>query len=248
MIQTLVLAVIGPHGAGKTSFIRSVTDCEPITLPQSPALVEDGHIRHAPPGGSGISMHRCSLPPWQAPYILVDTPGLCARADDLPDCETIDLVKARLDRAGVRLHGVIYIQRIMEATSADFAVRNLGRFREAFRSDELQHVVVATTFWDVSPELVPRGDEFFLDEFRRLGGASMEAEHQTARLYNDLESGAALLESIRRRSTVYSFRVPEPGDEPLAGIPGSWEDVFVDSKCCTKSWEDILVDSKCRTI
>ncbi|KAK2020960.1 hypothetical protein LX32DRAFT_282122 [Colletotrichum zoysiae] len=248
MLQTLVLAVIGPHGAGKTSFIRSVTDCEPITPPQRPALVEDGHIRHAPPGGPGISLHRCTLPPWRAPYILVDTPGLCARADDLPDCETIDLVKARLDRVGVRLHGVVYLQRVTEATSADFAVRNLARFREAFRPDGLRHVVVATTFWDVSPELAPRGDEYFLDELRRLGGASVEAEHQTARLCNDLESGAALLEGIRRGSTVYPFRVPEPGGEPLAGIPGSWEDAFVDSKCCTKSWEDIFADSKFCTI
>ncbi|KAK1585368.1 uncharacterized protein LY79DRAFT_558949 [Colletotrichum navitas] len=232
MIKTLVLAVIGPHGAGKTSFIHSVTDCEPVTLPQSPALIEDGHIRYEPPGVPEVSLHRCNFPPGQTPFILVDTPGLCARPHNIPDCETIDLVKARLDRAGVRLHGVIYLQCIMEATSADFAVRNLGRFREVFQSDEFRHVVVATTFWDVSPKLEPKSDEFFLGEFRRLG-ASMQMEHQTARLYNDLHSSAALLESIRRASTFYPFWILEPGDEPVADSPESGEGILVNSKCCT---------------
>ncbi|KAK1983072.1 hypothetical protein LZ30DRAFT_589184 [Colletotrichum cereale] len=239
-METMVLAVIGPHGAGKTSFIQSVTDSEPINLPQSPAVVEDGHIRYTPPGVPDVSLHRCNMGCGQTPFILIDTPGLCARADNLPDYGTVDFVKDRLDRAGVRLHGVIYLQRIMETTSADFAARNLDWFCAMFRSDEFRHVVVATTFWDVSPKLEPMSDDFFLGELRRLGVAA-----QSARLRNDREASEDLLWNIGIWPNSYPYGIHESGDEPPAYTleapeapedpedPEAWEDIIATSNCCT---------------
>ncbi|GKT62665.1 hypothetical protein ColTof4_01714 [Colletotrichum tofieldiae] len=224
-MKTLVLAVIGPHGAGKTSFVQSVTECEPIVLPQSPAVVEDGNFWYAPADVPDVSLHRCNLASGQTPYLLVDTPGLNACRDNLPDYETMDFIKARLDRANVQLHGVIYLQRIMETTSADFAIRNLEYFHEAFESDAFHHVVVATTFWDVSPKIGPVSDRFFLNELRRLD-ASTRVAHQTARLYNDFESSIVLLSKIQHVSTLHPFGTHQSGLEASAYTAGFWEDIL----------------------
>ncbi|GKT42656.1 uncharacterized protein ColSpa_02837 [Colletotrichum spaethianum] len=230
-MKTLVLAVIGPHGAGKTSFIQSVTGCDPVNLPQSPAVIEDGQFSYTPPDVSDVSLHRCNLASGQTPYILVDTPGLCARRDNAPDHETVSFIKARLDRANVQLDGVIYLQRIMEATSADFAIRNLEHFHETFKSDEFQHVVVATTFWDVAPEIGPMSDQFFLNELRRLD-ASMQMEHRTARLYNDFESSIVLLRKTQRVSTFHPLGTYESSLGKSAYSVGPWEDILSNGKCC----------------
>ncbi|KZL84874.1 fad binding domain-containing protein [Colletotrichum incanum] len=230
-MKTLVLAVIGPHGTGKTSFVKSVTECEPVVLPQSPAAVEDGNFWYTSPDVPDVSLHRCNLESGQTPYILIDTPGLCAYRDNLPDYETIGFIKARLDSANVQLHGVIYLQRIMETTSADFAIRNLEYFHETFKSNEFQHVVVATTFWDVSPKIGPMSDQFFLNELRRLD-ASTQIEHQTARLYNDFESSIVLLSKVQRVSTCHPFGTNESGLEASTYTAGSWEDILSNGKCC----------------
>ncbi|KAJ0160752.1 hypothetical protein CTA2_7400 [Colletotrichum tanaceti] len=234
-MKTIVLAVIGPHGAGKTSFIESVTECEPENLPETPAPIEflDDWLdtQFAALDGPEVCLYRCKLAPDLTPFILVDTPGLSARKDNLPSYETIDFIKGRLDSASVELHGVIYLQRSMETTDAEFAVRNIEAFHEAFASDEFRHLLVATTFWDVSPKFgsMDRLDHFH-KELRRLG-ASTGMKPKIARLNNDFESSIRLLKKIQWVSASHAFGSGGSDAEASADEDGIWRDILSGGKC-----------------
>ncbi|TIC95664.1 hypothetical protein CH35J_008876 [Colletotrichum higginsianum] len=234
-METIVLAVIGPHGAGKTSFIESVTECEPENLPETPAPIEfrDGwlDLQFAALNAPEVSLYRCNLAPDQTPFILVDTPGLSARKDNLPNYKTINFIKGRLDGASVELHGVIYLQRSMETTDAEFAIRNIEAFHEAFASDEFRHLLVATTFWDVSPKVGSMDHvDYFHKELRRLD-ASTGLKLKIARLNNDFESSIRLLQKIQRVSTSHAFGSLEAGIEASAEENGIWELILSKGKC-----------------
>lgn len=86
------------------------------------------------------------------PYVLIDTPGFddTYKSNDEVVEEVIEWLTASY-RGGMKLKGVIYLHRINEIRMLGSAFANLRMFRTLCGSGPLQHVVLATTWWDDIP-------------------------------------------------------------------------------------------------
>ncbi|TDL17994.1 P-loop containing nucleoside triphosphate hydrolase protein [Rickenella mellea] len=144
-VQPTLIAVVGHTGAGKSSFINTVSN-------------------HKLPVGAGldsctkkIQEVRLKWGKEQKPVVIVDTPGF-GDSDNLEvtrDIEVFKLIQSYLvksHKAGTKLSGIIYTHRISDSKVEGGTRRNLRTFQELCGSEKLHRVVILTTWWDKEEE------------------------------------------------------------------------------------------------
>ncbi|KXH26923.1 hypothetical protein CSIM01_07071 [Colletotrichum simmondsii] len=180
-MKTLTIAVFGPKGCGKTTFIRSLFENAGDYV-----VAQD----------DDISIHTASLDEEDLQIHLIDTPGLFPDKRHLPDTKTLNYIKTRLVSMDRQIDGVIYLQRVMDLSNANYAVRSLEAFLNAFKSRRLRYAVVAATNWDrVTSEADSSALEgYFYDHLDREMASLLAVRIQRARLSDSTDASWDLLE------------------------------------------------------
>ncbi|KXN84731.1 hypothetical protein AN958_12158 [Leucoagaricus sp. SymC.cos] len=138
----ILIAMMGPTGAGKSSFI-------------SQALGKDMGIGHDLQSyTSEVRALRVPIPGENADVVLVDTPGF----DDThkTDYQILQLISNWLKETGmknIRLDGVLYLHRISDNRMAGTPLRNLDLFEKICGPKWFGRVVLVTTMWDEVDEV-----------------------------------------------------------------------------------------------
>ncbi|KAJ8689304.1 hypothetical protein PTI98_013338 [Pleurotus ostreatus] len=162
----IIIAVMGPTGAGKSSFINTATNSSEATV---------GHnLESCTQEVRAIS---CPHPKSGRNVVLVDTPGF----DDTVRTDT-DILSAIADwlsttyRDKITLSGILYLHRISDNRMAGTPIKNLNMFKQLCGQDALDNVILMTTMWTEVAEGVGESRE---SELRRnywkpmiVGGSS----------------------------------------------------------------------------
>lgn len=141
--KQVAIAVLGPTGAGKSSFIRKVLG----TSPASP----DGVV---PEVGHGLRSCTLSIDPVQMivdeqECILIDTPGY----DDTSRSD-VEILRKIADffevcmRNKHMLSGVLYLHRITDNRIGHIAAKNIRMFSKFCGPHVMSNVVLCTTMWE----------------------------------------------------------------------------------------------------
>ncbi|KAL4063994.1 P-loop containing nucleoside triphosphate hydrolase protein [Scleroderma yunnanense] len=138
-----VIAVMGPTGVGKSSFIH---DSVP---PGSSTEVKVGH---------GLQSETSEVQPicWATEdgttVKLADTPGFDDSRLGITDTDVLKMISTFLvneyKEQRSQLTGLIYVHRISDTRVGGTSKRNLRMFRKLCGDDSLKNVVIVTTMWD----------------------------------------------------------------------------------------------------
>ncbi|KIL67673.1 hypothetical protein M378DRAFT_159503 [Amanita muscaria Koide BX008] len=133
--KSILIAVMGPTGSGKTSFVNIASGSN---------LVVGGGLQ------SCTSQMQLS-----SPFLLngrnvtlVDTPGF----DDTQrsDSEILNSIASHLAstyQAGKKLSGILYFHRISDFRMGGISTKNVRMFRELCGDSSLKNVVIVTNMW-----------------------------------------------------------------------------------------------------
>ncbi|KAG8835723.1 hypothetical protein FRC17_001514 [Serendipita sp. 399] len=135
----LCIAVMGPTGVGKSSFINLLSGSN---FEVSDSL---GSCTEAVQVGTPFELDGRTV-------YLIDTPGFDdstkTQFDVLKDIASFLEVQYK---NGVTLHGVLYLHRVSDTKMGGIARRDLRMFRQLVGSDSFSNVVIVTTMWDRIP-------------------------------------------------------------------------------------------------
>ncbi|KAJ3565887.1 hypothetical protein NP233_g7354 [Leucocoprinus birnbaumii] len=136
----LVIVVMGPTGAGKSSLIQTVTKDS-----KGYDAGEVGHTLHSTT--SRVSGVRIKFLSDRFSVVLVDTPGFDDTSrSDLEILNTIaDWFKAIPDEG--KVSGIAYLHRISDPRMTSTVVKNFDMFQKLCGKDFFKKVVLVTTMW-----------------------------------------------------------------------------------------------------
>jgi len=149
-----VIAIIGPSGTGKSSFINTATQAQPGLATST----EDGILATCT---KSLGFACCSHPTDASRRIIfIDTPPLESKDDLLLLGQNISVYlnkKEFLERLfhlfskteGVRMSGAIYLRRITDNRATDRMILENLRKNRKFSEARL---VLGTTMWDSEPD------------------------------------------------------------------------------------------------
>ncbi|KAF9449511.1 P-loop containing nucleoside triphosphate hydrolase protein [Macrolepiota fuliginosa MF-IS2] len=131
-----IIAVMGPTGAGKSTFINTVSG---VDVQVGNGLESCTQVLQA------VS---CNDPFQNRDFVFVDTPGF----DDThrSDVEILEEIAYWLEKTyegGVKLSGVLYLHRITDNRMTNTLMRNLNMFEKLCGKDALSNVIFVTTMW-----------------------------------------------------------------------------------------------------
>ncbi|KAI9863924.1 MAG: hypothetical protein M1824_005962 [Vezdaea acicularis] len=167
-----LIGIMGPTGAGKSSFINCVSGSRVMNV---------GHgSRSCTADVDETDFH------YKSHIIkLVDTPGF----DDtnLSDTEVLRRIANWMEfnyTLGVKLTGIIYLREITEARMKGSAVKNLDMMLKLCGTDALANVVLVTTKWDAlqDEEIGREREKELREDFWKVPlqyGAKMERHNNT---------------------------------------------------------------------
>ncbi|KAG6335341.1 hypothetical protein ID866_3752 [Astraeus odoratus] len=132
----VIIAIMGPTGAGKSSFINKAT-----------GNADNGVGHELTSFTSEIKVFKCVID--ESPVILVDTPGF----DDTKksDLEILELISDWLDKTYQKdalLSAVLYFHRISDNRMAGTPLKNLRVFEKLCGKKAMSRVILVTTMWD----------------------------------------------------------------------------------------------------
>ncbi|KAL8838636.1 MAG: hypothetical protein Q9170_002044 [Blastenia crenularia] len=121
--QPITIAVMGPTGTGKSTFISKLAGQEEV-----PCKIGDRYVR------------------------LVDTPGFndTNRTDTEILSALADWMKVSYSE-NMLLSGIIYLHSISDTRMTHSSLQNLRMFRKLCGDDNLKNVMLATTKWSITP-------------------------------------------------------------------------------------------------
>ncbi|EMD41339.1 hypothetical protein CERSUDRAFT_109932 [Gelatoporia subvermispora B] len=134
--EEVLVAVMGPSGTGKSTFINLVSN----------SRLGVGH---------GLDSHTAEVQPSRSFWLddrrvrLIDTPGF----DDSTksDTDILELIARFLSieyRKGRKLSGILYLHRISDVRMGGIARRNFTMFHKLCGSDAIRNAAIATTRWE----------------------------------------------------------------------------------------------------
>ncbi|KAK0734297.1 hypothetical protein B0T26DRAFT_632880 [Lasiosphaeria miniovina] len=132
-----VIAVMGMTGSGKSSFIQRVSKKQTAAV---------GHGLQS--DTSAVSLH--TVHRGNGRVHLVDTPGF--DNSRLSDVEVLKLLAFWLSMAysaGIRIGGIIYMQRITDLRMSGTSLRSLEAFKQLCGPDAFPGITFLTTGWDI---------------------------------------------------------------------------------------------------
>ncbi|PPQ66715.1 hypothetical protein CVT24_008816 [Panaeolus cyanescens] len=182
--DTISIAVMGPTGTGKTSFVN---------------LLSGSSLRVGKDLESCTDSVQVSQPFELAgrTITLVDTPGF----DDtkLTDVGVLNMIAAYLSYSHSRnqkLAGVIYLHRILDNRVGGISARSFRLFRNLCGDQSLRSVIIATTMWDKVDEDVALEREEELASKDVFFKPALKKGARLARHSNTLASAQAIIRSL----------------------------------------------------
>ncbi|PCH38687.1 hypothetical protein WOLCODRAFT_136395 [Wolfiporia cocos MD-104 SS10] len=178
-----LIAVTGPTGAGKTTFINKVCGSK---------------LRE------GVSMHSCTdrvqIARWamaNQDIIMIDTPGFDdttrSRADILRD---IARFLEQTYEKGRKLDGLIYMHRISDNRVGGIARENFGLFTKICGDEAMRIVSIVTTMWEFVPEQVGASRELELKQKTIFFKDAIDHGARMERHFNDEASAKMIVMSF----------------------------------------------------
>ncbi|MCJ1389739.1 hypothetical protein MMC18_002596 [Xylographa bjoerkii] len=180
MDKRRLIAIMGPTGSGKSSFIRGITGCESIRVGRGlhSAILETETAE--------VSMHDVMIK--STCFTLIDTPGF----DDttISDHDVLgiiaDWLKERYE-AGQLLTSIFYLQPITKNRVEGSALRSLALLEKLCGSKNFKNILLITTFWNqVSEEIGARREKEML-EMEGFWKSMKEKGAATERMARDYE-------------------------------------------------------------
>lgn len=182
------VAVMGPTGSGKSSFIKTVTGRNDIIighdLCSSTKEVMSYDFEH-----EGIS------------FTLVDTPGF----DDTEgiDTEVVQNILQWLqssDPHHQRLNGLMYFHRIIDPRLTGSARENMRLFKDLCGEENMPNVLLATTFWDQIEASTGNIRENILRTDQQFWAPMVKKGSKVVRVLHDRETKLQLLVNIAKHN------------------------------------------------
>ncbi|KAH7924807.1 kinase-like protein [Leucogyrophana mollusca] len=140
--RDIIVAVMGPTGTGKSSFINAATQ-------KASSII-----------GHNLESYTLEVRAFNCPHprqrgrnvVFVDTPGF----DDShrTDYDILKEIAKWLEttyRQGITLSGILFFHSISESRMRGAPLRNLNMFEELCGVNALQNVILTTTMWDEVP-------------------------------------------------------------------------------------------------
>ncbi|KAL4259606.1 hypothetical protein AB1N83_006546 [Pleurotus pulmonarius] len=135
-VDDIVIVIMGPTGAGKSSFVNLATG----------NATRVGHGLEA--CTESIDMFKLQRKDMQN-IIFVDTPGFRDDAKfDTGIGENVVSCLKQIYEQNVRLAGILYLHRITDNRVVSTFLKDATSFRSLYSEDELQKIVLVTTMWD----------------------------------------------------------------------------------------------------
>ncbi|KAI9573268.1 kinase-like domain-containing protein [Boletus coccyginus] len=146
-IDDIVIAVMGPGGSGKSTFVR---------LASGRSTQGVGHTLRS------FTSHVAAIRYWDQDsgrhVVLVDTPGFDVTFKS--DLEILDMISNWLNLSYKQqklLSGIVYLHRITDNRMVGTPLKNLGVLRKLCGRDTLEKVHLTTTMWDEVNQSVGEG-------------------------------------------------------------------------------------------
>ncbi|KDR68534.1 hypothetical protein GALMADRAFT_1034423 [Galerina marginata CBS 339.88] len=187
--EILSIAVMGPTGTGKTSFINLLSGSNLRVGSELESCTSDVQISEPFELDSQV-------------VTLIDTPGF----DDtrLSDTNVLNMIAAYLSSShaqGKHLTGVIYMHRILDNRLGGISARNFRLFRSLCGEDSLRSVVIATTMWDQIEEITGEDREKELVTKDVFFKPAVDKGARMVRHFNTFESAQNIVRSIIQQSS-----------------------------------------------
>jgi len=182
--KDVIIAVMGPTGAGKSSFIQTASgfkigighQLESCTTDVSPVkvLCAEGNIPD---------------------IVFVDTPGF----DDThkTDIEILEMIAEWLKKTyerDITLAGILYLHRISDNRMAGTPLKNLRMFKKLCGDNALKNVILTTTMWDEVDEEI--GEEREQELKREYWSGMIKRGSTTARFQNTSDSAWSIADPL----------------------------------------------------
>ncbi|KAF9489918.1 hypothetical protein BDN71DRAFT_1525719 [Pleurotus eryngii] len=180
----VIIAIMGPTGAGKSSFINMATG----------NVTGVGHDLESCTNSIDILKFQCIERSMQD-IIFVDTPGF----DDThkSDVEILEMIAGWLKQTyeqNVKLAGILYFHRITDNRMAGTPLKNLHMFEKLCGKDALQNIILTTTMWDEVDEATGEQREKELE--RHYWKTMISQGSKTMRYQNTDKSAWNIIDSI----------------------------------------------------
>ncbi|KAF8147712.1 P-loop containing nucleoside triphosphate hydrolase protein [Crassisporium funariophilum] len=191
--RDIVIPVMGPAGAGKSTFINAFLGDERMRvghhLTSCTAQLEYGIVPCDPQRYPGLAGYR---------VIIVDTPGFNDTYEG--DAEILRRIAVWLEksyRQRMVLGGVIYLHDISHDRFSGTARRNLEMFHYLCGDAALRKVVLGSTRWgDVSPIVATRREQELKETHWKF---MMEKGSEVRRFLGDRQSARILVDAVLHR-------------------------------------------------
>jgi len=180
----IIIAVMGPTGSGKSSFINAITGLETGV----------GHDLES--CTSEVSNFRLSIPEMAfGDLVLVDTPGF--NDTSKADFEILKMIADWLKstyKKNILLSGLLYFHRISDNSFRGTPLKNLRMFEELCGKNAFHNVVLTTTMWDEVDE--ETGEERERELTANYWRTMLEHGSTTSRFLGTRESAFNVIDPI----------------------------------------------------